>query len=50
MDFQKYTTSKLVTSLNDAERVKCHRKNFQRLGEPPEYSSKTSTWKFQRSL
>ena len=41
------TTSKMVTGLDDAELDKRHRKTFQRLDDPPEKSSKNSSWNFQ---
>ena len=41
----KGTTSKLVIDLHDAERGKRQRITFQRLDDPPECTSKNSSWK-----
>ena len=41
----KYTTTKKVTALLDAELDKRQRKTFQRLDDLPEYFSENSSWK-----
>ena len=39
----------MVTDIHDAERDKQQSNTFQRLDNPPEYSSKISSWKTQKS-
>ena len=45
----KKTTSKNVTDIHDAEREKLHQRGFQRVDDPSESLSKTSTWKVLKS-
>ena len=47
--FFNYTTTKKVTDLHDAELDKRQRNKLQRLDDPPEYSSKNSSWNVQMS-
>ena len=45
-----YTASNMVTVLHDAERDKRQRKTFQRLEDPPVFSSESNSWEFQKSF
>ena len=39
----------MVADIHDAEVDKLQRKKFQPLGDPPDYSSKKCSWKFEKN-